>query len=257
MSTKVDAFFHLFGGTIRGWRGTQAYAPAQKRPEKWLKLYDIEACPSCRLVREVLTELDIDVMILPCPVEGRRFRPEAERVGGKKKFPMLVDENTGDVLYDSSEIIAHLFRTYAPGRDRPSAWTRPVAVATSYLASAMFVRLAGVGGLHAIAAKSPVEPLELFSFESSPYSKPVRARLCELEIPYVLHNTGKGRWTDMGPPSFRDGLWKSPKGTGRNRRWLEEHTGKVQVPYLIDSNTGTAMYESQKIIQYLDETYRM
>ena len=159
MSTKVDAFFHVFGGTIRGWRGTQAYAPVKERPAKLLKLYDIEACPSCRLVREVLTELDIDVMILPCPMGGERFRPEAERVGGKKLFPMLVDENTGDVVYESRKIIAHLFRTYAPDRSPPSAWMRPFALATSYLASAMFVRPSGVRGLRAVAAKSPTSGL--------------------------------------------------------------------------------------------------
>ena len=29
----------------------------------------------------------------------------------------------------------------------------------------------------------------------------------------------------------------------------------VQVPYIEDPNTGTAMFESNKIIQYLNETY--
>ena len=29
----------------------------------------------------------------------------------------------------------------------------------------------------------------------------------------------------------------------------------VQVPYIEDPNTGTAMFESSKIIQYLNETY--
>ena len=104
-------------------------------------------------------------------------------------------------------------------------------------------------------SKVPAEPLVLYSFESSPYSKPVRARLCELEIPYLLKNTPKGAMTDMGPPVFRDKLFKAPKGTTRNRAWLAEHTGKVQVPYLIDPNTGVAMYESNDILRYLDKTY--
>jgi len=71
-------------------------------------------------------------------------------------------------------------------------------------------------------SKVPAEPLVLYSFESSPYSKPVRARLCELEIPYLLKNTPKGAMTDMGPPVFRDKLFKAPKGTTRNRAWLAD-----------------------------------
>jgi glutathione S-transferase len=76
-----------------------------------------------------------------------------------------------------------------------------------------------------------------------------------LELPYVLRNTGKGVWTDMGPPSFRDRLFKAPKETTRNRAWLAEHAGKVQVPYLVDPNTRIALYESDTILAYLDQTY--
>ena len=32
-------------------------------------------------------------------------------------------------------------------------------------------------------------------------------------------------------------------------------TGHVQVPYLIDPNTGTEMFESADIIRYLEQTY--
>ena len=31
--------------------------------------------------------------------------------------------------------------------------------------------------------------------------------------------------------------------------------GKVQVPYLVDVNTGQEMFESWDIIEYLDRTY--
>jgi hypothetical protein len=83
----------------------------------------------------------------------------------------------------------------------------------------------------------------------------VRERLCELELPYLLRNTGKARATDIGPPVMRDALWKAPAGTSRNRRWLLEQTGKVQVPYLVDANTGQAMYESAAILAYLERQY--
>lgn len=255
MSLKTDVYLNLLAGSLRGWRGTQAFAPAPRQPAQPLKLYDIEASPYCRLVREVLTELDLDVLILPCPIGGKRFRPEAERLGGKQQFPLLVDDNTGTRLYESADIIDYLGKTYGR-RVRGRGLLRPLAVAGSFLASATQWRpRAGVRGLNARPSKAPAQPLELYSFEASPFSKPVRARLCELELPYLLRNTGKGAWKDMGPPSFRDRLFKGDMGTSRNRRWLAEHTGKVQVPYLIDPNTGTAMYESRHILRYLNQNY--
>ncbi len=254
MNVTVDATINLVAGTVRGWRGTQAFTPAARRPEKHLRLYDIEASPYCRLVRERLTELDLDVMILPCPSGGARFRAEAERLGGKQQFPLLVDENTDTVLYESADIIDYLARTYAQPA-QAAGWRRPLAVATSYLSSALLWRPGGITGMKARPSKAAARPLELYSFESSPFSKRVRARLCELELPYVLRNTGKGAWTDMGPPSFRDRLFKGPKDTSRNRKWLAERTGKVQVPYLVDPNIGEEMYESDAILEYLDRTY--
>jgi glutathione S-transferase len=63
--------------------------------------------------------------------------------------------------------------------------------------------------------------------------------------------------TDIGPPSFRDCWFKAPKGTSRNRKLLEKKTGKVQVPYLIDPNTGVEMFESKRILAYLNQTYAL
>lgn len=256
MSATIDALVNLLAGTVRGWRGTLAHAAPDRRPEQLLKLYDIEASPYCRLVREVLTELDLDALILPCPAGGTRFRPEAEAVGGKRQFPLLVDDNTGTHLYESADIVDYLEATYGRGSGAARGWQRAIAIGSSYASSALLWRTgSGITGMTARPSKAPAQPLELYSFESSPYSKRVRARLCELELPYVLRNTGKGAWTDMGPPSFRDRVFRAPMGTSRNRRWLAEHTGRVQVPYLRDPNTATEMYESDGILAYLDRTY--
>lgn len=254
LARSLNVSASLLASQLRGWRGTAAFRPAKKQPEKPLELYDIEASPFCRLVREALTELDIDVLIRPCPSRGTRFRPKAQELGGKQQFPYLVDPNTGTALYESADIIDYVRRTYE-GRVRvQKGLRRRLAVASSLAASA--VRTNGrVRGLHARASKTPEKPLELFSFESSPFSRLVREVLCELELPYLLHNTGKGRWTDMGSASVRDNLHKAPKDTGRNRKVLLERTGRVQVPYLIDPNTGTEMYESADIIRYLEKTY--
>lgn len=241
----------LLGGTLNGWRGTQAFAPARKRPEQPLELFDMELSPYCRLVREVLTELDLDVMIYPCPAGGSRFRPRVTELGGKLRFPFLHDPNTGISMNESADIIEYLGKTYQRRVKGTRGLGRGLKLGGSYLMSAMRYG----SGVKARASKPPAKPLELFSFEASPYSRPVREVLCELEIPYLLRNTGKGAWADMGPPSFRDNLFKGEKGSNRNRKILLEKTGKVQVPYLIDPNTGSEMYESSDIIAYLEKTY--
>ena len=43
-----------------------------KRPETPLELYEFEACPYCRKVREALSILDLDILIYPCPKGGAR-----------------------------------------------------------------------------------------------------------------------------------------------------------------------------------------
>ena len=255
MTTKTDFYLNVLGGLCRP-RGISV-RHATPPPPKLLKLYDTEGSPYCRLVREVLTELDLDVLIQPCPSGGTRFRPDAQKTGGKQLFPLLVDDNTGTVLYESADIIDYLRRTYAGLDPQPRGLRRAFAVFTSILSSLTLLRMRGIIGLKARPARAPAQPLELYSFEFSPFSKMVRAELCELELPYILRNTGKGHWKDMGTAVVRDKLWKAPMGTTRNRRWLEEHTGAVQVPYLIDSNTGTAMYESTDILVYLRKTYAL
>ena len=39
------------------------------------------------------------------------------------------------------------------------------------------------------------------------------------------------------------------------REQLLARGGQIQVPYLIDPNTGAALYESRAILEYLDRTY--
>jgi len=245
----------LLASQLRGWRGTNAFRPAPRQPEKLLELYEYEGCPYCRLVRETLTELDLDAKILPCPKGGTRFRPVVKELGGKRQFPYLVDPNgnngTGTKMYESADITAYLRETYGGYKGKPGLLDRPIKVATSMLASGLRTGR----GIRARPSKAPEKPLELFSFESSPFSRLVREYLSELEIPYVLHNTGKGHWKDLGPPSVRDRIHKSAKDTTRNRKVLAERTGRVQLPYLIDPNTGTEMYESARILRYLEETY--
>jgi len=112
MLDNLDVLNSTLASTLRFWRGTKARAAAGQ-PAKHLQLYEFEACPYCRLVREALTELDLDALIHPTPHGGKRFRPKAEKLGGRQQFPFLVDPNTGTALFESGAIRAYLLDTYA------------------------------------------------------------------------------------------------------------------------------------------------
>lgn len=251
MSRTLDVASSVLASQLRGWRGSMIQKAARKQPAQPLELYEFEASPFCRLVRERLTELDLDAMIYPCPKGGTRFRPTVKKLGGKQQYPFMVDPNTGTSLYESYDIIRYLNETYEGKVRNPKGLRRRLAIGMAL--GATLTR--AVRGYKARPSNAPTKPLELYSFESSPYSRLVREVLCELELPYLLHNTGKARTSDVGPPEFRDKIFKAPRGTSRNRRFLDEHTGQVQLPYLIDPNTGVEMYESDKIIAYLENVY--
>ena len=200
------------------------------RPDKLLELYDIEASPFCRKVREALSILDLEAMIYPCPREGKRFRPIVQERGGKLQFPYLVDPNSGISLYESNEIVHYLFRTYGDG-DVPLL----LRLGPLTTASAMGATLWRVGlGHFARPSRAPAKPLELWSFEASPFCRIVREELSVLEIPYRLHNVAKG----------------SP-----SRLAFLARSGRMMVPFLHDPNTDVDMFESADIVDYLRRTY--
>ncbi len=218
----------MFTTVSRLGAGVQARRPAH-RPQKPLELYEFEGCPFCRKVRDALTELDLEVMVYPCPHDGIVHRPKAIAMGGKSQFPYLVDPNTGTRLYESDDIIAYLFETYG-GREPGLLLSGTFATASSMLASAF----RPTAGIRAHASRQPAKPLELWSFEASPFCRIAREALCELELPYLLHNVGKD---------------------GEGRPAFVARAGKMMVPYLVDPNTGREMFESAEIRQYLYATY--
>ncbi|TDG14136.1 glutathione S-transferase [Seongchinamella unica] len=239
----------LISTLIRPTNGIQSRVNTDK-PAKLLQLYDIENCPYCRLVREALTELDLDALILPCPKNGARFRPELVERGGKAQFPYLVDPNTGVEMYESLDIVTYLFDTYGSGL--PLKW-KPGRLQTlgSMLASAPRLHR----GMRARPGKEPAELLELYSFESSPYARLVREKLCEMEIPYIVRNCGRTLASEWLFPPVRSALDITPKSELDNRRHLLAREGKLSIPYLFDPNTDQGLFESADILDYLDQHY--
>lgn len=228
-----------------------ASEPAAVKPQQLLELYEMEGCPFCRLVREALTALDLDAMIYPCPKAGLRFRPRVRESGGKEQFPYLVDPNTGVAMFESADIVDYLYATYGGRASMSALKLKFVDLPTSFAASA----LRAGRGLHKRDAKVPDQPLDLWSFEGSPFARPVRERLCELEIPYRLHNVGRTVWQDWMLPPVREKWLPDYQPTEVNRIELLARAGKVQVPYLFDANTGTGLFESTDILEYLDANY--
>jgi glutathione S-transferase len=219
-----------FASTLLRVPSGMAVGTLGKRPKKMLELYEFEACPFCRKVREALSMLDLEAMVYPCPKGGSRFRSHVKTRGGKLLFPYLVDPNTNTAMYESDDIITYLYQTYGDGTVPVPLKLGPLTTLSSSLASAM----RPLHGTRAIPSREPKKPLELWSFEISPFSRIAREALCSLELPYVLHNVAK----------------HSP-----SRPAFVKRSGKMQVPYLVDPNTGAAMFESADIVAYLHETY--
>ncbi|MEI8259199.1 MAG: glutathione S-transferase N-terminal domain-containing protein [Deltaproteobacteria bacterium] len=229
MLRALDVATSYLASGLRFAAGTRVGALGP-RPGAALELYEFEACPYCRKVREAVSALDLEAVIYPCPRGGTRFRPRARELGGREQFPYLVDPGAGVSMYESMNIVRHLYGTYGDGRLPLTLSMVPLATATGSLASVV----RGAKGARVRASRRPAQPLELYSFESSPYCRIVREALCSMELPHLLHSVAKG----------------SPR-----RAALVERSGKMQVPYLVDPNTSTSMFESADIVGYLGDTY--
>jgi glutathione S-transferase len=225
----LDVGSSILASIARVGTGAQV-GSAGARPQELITLYDFESCPFCRKAREALSILDLDALILPCPKGGPRYREELIRRGGKAQFPYLVDPNSGKEMYESDEIVAYLFEQYGDGG---VPWTLSVPVITDVTAMLASIARPTTGRVYR-PARAPDEPLELYSFEASPFCRIVREELTTLELPYRLRNVAKG---------------------SRRRDAFGDRSGRLMVPFLIDSNTETEMFESADIVRYLRETY--
>jgi glutathione S-transferase len=79
-----------------------------------------------------------------------------------------------------------------------------------------------------------MQPLKLWGYEGSPFVKPVRETLCGLGLPHTMVNSARG---------------------SANRDRMVAATGRFQVPYLEDPNTGAQLFESAGIVKYLESVY--
>jgi len=74
-----------------------------------LKLYNINGCGYCAMVREVLDQLDLTYETIDVPWP-HKLRTEVYKVSGQYTVPVLVD---GEKVFDDEyEIIDHLKQNY-------------------------------------------------------------------------------------------------------------------------------------------------
>jgi glutathione S-transferase len=208
------------------------------RPREPIVLYEYDASPFCRKVREACAILDLEVLCKPCPGARQGFSDELFELTGRRTVPCLVDSTNGvDYMFESDDIINHLFDTYGLG-----ATTVPFTLKGTFatLTCGLAALARGMPASSMLPGTRPdtskMIPLTIFGYEPSPFVKPVREKLCSLGLPHLVINTARG---------------------SVNRAKLIERTGKqFQVPYLIDPNTGVELFESIEIQKYLDDVYR-
>lgn len=253
---QIKVIQALASSLTEGGRGVSGTAFPQQ-PEKSLKLYEFEGSPFCRRVREVLTLLNLDYEVYPCPKGGQKYRKIVKEKGGKKQFPFFVDENTGTEIYESQAIINHLFKHYGRTGTTPKKISHYPKIPVVALAGTIVNGARGVWINRKIKDRAaPEQLLELWGFEASPFTRVVRAMLTELELPYIYHNVAKERWQDMGPAILRLKPGKyQPLAGGKREKTVEIMGRDIQVPYLIDPNTGVKMFESAQIVKYLNQQY--
>ncbi|KAL2231818.1 UNVERIFIED_CONTAM: hypothetical protein Sindi_1361800 [Sesamum indicum] len=98
-------------------------------PQLHLQLFEFEACPFCRRVREAITELDLSVeyarivrealcelelpYVLQSVGNGSKRAKLLYEMSGSEEVPYLVDHNTGMEIREYKKILSYLFQTYS------------------------------------------------------------------------------------------------------------------------------------------------
>lgn len=258
---------------LRGGRGNMG-TPTPMQPDATLVLYEHEACPYSRRVREVMTHLNLDYESRPSPHKGHVYRDELMALASTAQIPVLIDNNSADTVVKAQPIIDYLFKHYSKTGVTPKKYQTSGADNATWMnkASSLSSMMRGAQADHPKqneARGKPEAPLHLYGFEASPFCRLVREKLSELEVGYVNHNVAREQIQDIGVfgMRFSVNLLRNPrqackanayqpiKGGKRERIQNEVMTDKLQFPYLVDPNTDSKLFESQAIIDYLEQNY--
>jgi glutathione S-transferase len=224
-----------------GIRDSSSVLQNAPRPQQPLVLYEYDASPYCKRVRETINLLDLTVEYRPCPgARQGQFSEELFQKTGRRTVPYLYDPNTDTGLFESSDQIEYLLTTYGPPEkdfDRKALWPITFEAFSLFTATQVAILLGIPGGRRQANARpdnEQMKPLELWGYETSPFVRPVREKLGSLCLPHIMVSCSRG---------------------SSNRDKMMEKMGRFQVPLLVDPNTGIEMFESTEIEKYLEDVY--
>ncbi|PHT37430.1 hypothetical protein CQW23_21003 [Capsicum baccatum] len=105
--TTLTEGFAMIGRLGKG----SSYRPS-KLPPKPLEIWAYEPSPFCKVVREVLVELELPHILHSCARGSPKRQALYEKVG-HFQVPYLEDPNTGVQMFESADIVDYIQATYA------------------------------------------------------------------------------------------------------------------------------------------------
>jgi len=191
---------------MRSGRGETISPSAGDRPKQPLILYSYEGNQFCRLVREVLTELDIVYELRSAGKESPRRSELASITGGSSQCPYLIDPNTGTSMPESADIVEYLYKNYA-SYTPPSEVLEWASTNVMSLAKPVFKVLAPLQAgekdsernykeeiravIEEIEAEAASAPIIVYTYELSPFSTETTLLLDRLGVEYKNISLGK------------------------------------------------------------------
>jgi glutaredoxin len=208
-----------------------------------LVLYSYEGNQFCRLVREVLTELDVPYELRNVGKQSPRREELAKWTGGSTQCPYLIDPSTNVALAESADIIRYLYKTYA-------LWTPPNELLQWFSENVMEVLKPVFQQLAPLQAGSKQEaselyeqrmavarteldqeiqsaPVVVYTYEWSPFSSECTALLQNLGVDYKEISLGKEWIPGLMVP-----------GGAEKRAVLLERTDQSSLPHVFIGGTS-------------------
>ncbi|MGK3757773.1 MAG: glutaredoxin [Bacillariaceae sp.] len=155
-------------------------------------MYSYEGNQFYRIVREVLTELDITYELRSAGKESPRRDELASITGGSTQCPYLIDPNTGVSIPESKDIVEYLYRNYA-------LWTPPNEILewTSTNVMSLFKPIFSTEkdadndfqqnveeAIRVIKTEVDTDPVVVYTYELSPFSSETKDLLDRLNVDY-------------------------------------------------------------------------